>query len=61
MTTHDLFDHISTGGIRHTLDLLASMLWFVAWATFAAILFITSTALLPFILVAFLCGRLSRR
>lgn len=46
--------------MRRALDFMASLLWFTAWATFTAIIFIASTALLPFILAAFLCGRLSK-
>jgi len=46
--------------VRHILDAIASLLWFVGWAVFAAILFIASAALLPFILAAFVCGRLSK-
>ena len=46
--------------MRHALDFMASLLWFTAWGIFTAIIFIASTALLPFILAAFLCGRLSK-
>lgn len=46
--------------MRHVLDFLASVLWVVAWAGLAALLFIASAALLPFIMAAFVCGRLSR-
>ena len=47
--------------MRAALDLIASLLWFASWAFFGAILFIVSTALVPFVLAAFLCGRLSKK
>lgn len=43
--------------LRHVFDLIETF----AWLGFAALLFIASTALLPFIMTAFLCGRLSRK
>lgn len=46
--------------MRRALDFMASLLWFTAWGIFGTIIFIASTALLPFILAAFLCGRLSK-
>jgi hypothetical protein len=46
--------------IRQALDFMASLLWFSSWALFGALLFIASAALLPFILAAFICGRLSK-
>lgn len=43
--------------LRHVFDLAAR----IAWLTFAALLFIASAALIPFLLAAFMCGRLSRK
>jgi uncharacterized membrane protein len=47
--------------MRDILELIAALLWITAWVTFGTILFIASTALLPFVLTAFMCGRLSRK
>lgn len=46
--------------MRSVLDFLASVLWVVAWAGIAALLFIASKVLQPYILAAFVCGYLSR-
>jgi predicted PurR-regulated permease PerM len=46
--------------VRSTLDFIASLLWLVAWSVFVAILFIVSAVVLPFVLAAFFCGRLSK-